>query len=93
MTIAQRLISEAASIFDTTERDILSHSKFMEHRLARNAVCYAARHFGEHLKTIGRDMAGRHHTTILSNSRWAVAHLKRDPTFAARVNLLLGSIK
>lgn len=90
MSIAERLISEAATLFDTTEKDIVSRSRFLEHRTARNAVCYAAMERGESSRSVARTLDGRDHCTILSNRKWARAQMRQCPLFAARMNRLLG---
>lgn len=87
--IAKKLVSRAAEIFDTTEKDIIGQSRFNEHIEPRFAVVWVLDKIGMGPCEIGRRMGGRDHSTISSAIKQAVVFAEyRDGFSDALVDLL-----
>jgi chromosomal replication initiation ATPase DnaA len=84
----RRLVIEAARLFGTTERDILSPSRFHRHVRPRWAVAYVLHLRGVHYAEIGRRL-GRDHTTILHCVRNMPRRLAGDERLAEATDTLI----
>lgn len=78
------LVKIAADIWNTTESDILSKSRFREHARPRQAVCHVAYYAGWSGPHIGSILSGRDHSTIRMARDMAVVYAHHEPEFRAR---------
>lgn len=83
----REVVDHAALIFDVTTKDILSPSRFKEHRNARQAVCLVAFEQGWAIAHIGR-IVGRDHSTVRHAIEMIAERAKRDPEVARQVHQL-----
>ena len=81
------LIRLAAEVWNTTEKDILSPSRFREHARPRQAVCYLAVASGRPRTEIARILQ-RDRQTILYGARKVERLRESDGEFATKLNRL-----
>lgn len=84
-----REITEAASaIFDVPAKDIFARSRFREHVMARQAVCFVASKRGWKPGEIGR-VIGKDASTVAHNRDVVPRRVANDEDYAAQVTALM----
>ena len=76
------LLSLASAIFGVPVQDIVRHTKTRRVSQARQAVCYAALHHGYSFQTIGDELGGRHHSSIMWSCDRAEERARHDAGYA-----------
>lgn len=88
----REMITLAADVFDTTEKDILSKSRWRPHARARQAVFALANRHGWSLTAIGR-VFDRDHSTVGHGRDMAPVFCRYEPQFAERMVALESAVR